>query len=275
MSSEVQVDVTDRVALLTLNRPAQQNAMTPTMADALGGALHRCDLEDAVRAVVITGTPPAFCAGTNLTGRGRKPDPKAVSITVEPAPWRVRKPVIAAVNGHAVGFGLALALQCDLRYVADDAIYGLVQTRRGVLADGYVHWTLPRLIGVARAAELMLTGRSFDGTEAQALGLANLSLSADEVLPTALAVARDIATGTAPLATALSKRLLWAALDMSPDAVGRLEQDLRRHLSQMPDAGEGVAAYLDRRMPDWHDSVTTNWPAGPWDGPQQTGSIGS
>ena len=221
MSSELQVDVSAGVAVLTLNRPAQQNAMTPGMVEALGTALRRCDTEDAIRAVVITGTPPAFCAGADLSSRVGD-----VSATIDPPPWQIRKPVIAAVNGHAVGIGLALALQCDLRYLADDAVYGLNQVRRGVMADGYAHWTLPRLAGMANAADIMLTGRTFDGDEARQMGLANNSLPAGEVLPTALAVAHDLATGSAPLPTALSKRLLWEGLGMTPEAVGRLETDL-------------------------------------------------
>ncbi len=272
MATELQVDVADGVALLTLNRPALQNALTPALSFALGAALRRCDVEDAVRAVVLTGTPPAFCAGTDLSERGKNP---SETVTVAPAPWQIRKPVIAAVNGHAVGTGLALALQCDLRYLADDAVYGLVQARRGVLADGYVHWTLPRLVGLARSAELLLTGRTFDGTEAQALGLANMSLPAAEVLPTAMDVAHDIAAGTAPMSAAISKRLLWASLDMTPDAVGRLETELGRHIAGLPDAAEGVAAYLARRAPNWQGSVTENWPNGPLDGPGGAGSITS
>ncbi|NKY50251.1 enoyl-CoA hydratase/isomerase family protein [Nocardia vermiculata] len=257
MSSELQVDISAGVAVLTLNRPAQQNAMTPAMAEALGAALRRCDTEDAIRAVVLTGTPPAFCAGADLSDRTGD-----VSGMIDPPPWQIRKPVIAAVNGHAVGIGLALALQCDLRYFATDAVYGLNQVRRGVMADGYAHWTLPRLAGMARAADIMLTGRTFDGDEAQHLGLANNSLPAGEVLPTALAVATDLATGSAPLPTALSKRLLWEGLGMGPDAVGRLEADLHGYVGDSADAGEGMAAFRDRRQPRWTGSISAEWPAG-------------
>jgi enoyl-CoA hydratase/carnithine racemase len=260
MSSELQVDVSAGVAVLTLNRPAQQNALTPRMAADLGAALRRCDAEDAIRAVVITGTPPAFCAGADLSSRVGD-----VSGTIDPPPWRVRKPVIAAVNGHAVGIGLALALQCDLRYIARDAVYGLNQVRRAVLADGYAHWTLPRLVGMANAADIMLTGRTFDGEEAKAMGLANGCLHAAEVLPTALAVAQDIAGGSAPLPAALSKRLLWEGLGMSLEAVGRLETELNTYVAKSVDGGEGMAAFRDRRQPRWTGSITDEWPA--WEVP--------
>ncbi|MFF0493215.1 enoyl-CoA hydratase/isomerase family protein [Nocardia sp. NPDC004068] len=256
MSSELHVDVSAGVAVLTLHRPAQQNAFTPTMAAELGAALRRCDTEDAVRAVVVTGTPPAFCAGADLSSRVGD-----VTATIDPAPWRIRKPVIAAVNGHAVGLGLALALQCDLRYLARDAIYGLNQVRRGVLADGYAHWLLPRLAGMANAADILLTGRTFDGDEAKELGLANASLDAAEVLPTALSVAHDIAAGSAPLSAALSKRLLWEGLGMGPDAVAALETELTTYVANSVDAGEGLAAVRDRRAPNWTGRVSADWPA--------------
>ncbi|MFF2086771.1 enoyl-CoA hydratase/isomerase family protein [Nocardia sp. NPDC058176] len=260
MSSELLVDVSAGVAVLTLNRPAQQNAVTPTMAAELSAALRRCDAEDAIRAVVITGTPPAFCAGADLSARAGE-----VSATLDPPPWQVRKPVIAAVNGHAVGIGLALALQCDLRYFARDAVYGLSQVRRGVLADGYAHWTVPRLAGLANAADIMLTGRTFDGDEAKSMGLANASLPAAEVLTTALAVAQDIASGPAPLPVALTKRLLWEGLGMTPAVVGQLESELNAHVAKSVDGGEAMAAFRDRRQPSWTGSISTEWPA--WDAP--------
>jgi enoyl-CoA hydratase/carnithine racemase len=262
MSSELHVDVSAGVAVLTLNRPAQQNAFTPAMAAELGAALRRCDTEDAIRAVVITGTPPAFCAGADLSNRVGE-----VSGTIDPPPWRVRKPVIAAVNGHAVGIGLALALQCDLRYMARDAVYGLNQVRRAVMADGYAHWTLPRLVGMANAADIMLTGRTFDGEEAKAMGLANDCLHAGEVLPTAMAVAHDIAGGSAPLPAGLSKRLLWEGLGMTPEAVGQLESELNDYVSKSVDGGEGMAALRDRRQPRWTGSVSGEWPA--WEVPAE------
>ncbi|WP_336087583.1 enoyl-CoA hydratase/isomerase family protein [Nocardia sp. SSK8] len=258
MSSELLVDVAGGVAVLTLNRPAQQNAVTPTMAAELSAALRRCDTEDAIRAVVITGTAPAFCAGADLSARAGE-----VSATLDPPPWQVRKPVIAAVNGHAVGIGLALALQCDLRYFARDAVYGLSQVRRGVLADGYAHWTVPRLAGLANAADIMLTGRTFDGDEAKSMGLANASLPAGEVLPTAMSVAHDIAEGPAPLPVALSKRLIWESQGMTPAVVGQLESELNAHVAKSVDGGEAMAAFRERRAPHWTGSISGEWPA--WD----------
>ena len=129
--------------------------------------------------------------------------------------------------------------------------YGVVQVRRGVLPDAYSHWTLPRIAGLATAADVLLTGRLFDGREAKELGLASRCLPNDEVLPEALATARSIAEGAAPLSVALSKRLLWESLDLDRSAVGSRETDIHLKLMRLDDAKEGVRAFLDRRAPRW------------------------
>ena len=254
------------MAVITLDRPEQRNAFTGRMGRELSEAYRTCDADDEVRVVVVTGTPPAFCAGADM-GAGDEtfaaPTGAGFSAAgVDPPAWRVRKPVIAAVNGHAVGIGLTLALQCDLRFVAEDAKYGVVQVRRGVLPDAYSHWTLPRIAGMAAAADVLLTGRLFDGREALALGLASRCLPAGEVLPAALEVARDIAVHVAPLSAALSKRLLWGSFAHGPDEVGRLETELHHHVMGTADAREGVAAFLERRDPSWRLRVGTDWPDG-------------
>lgn len=152
----IRFDVVDGVATITLDRPAQRNAFGDGMGDELVDAYRRCDADDDVRAVVLTGTPPAFCAGADLAGGGdtfaAPSDPgRFRARALEMAAWDVRKPVIAAVNGHAIGLGLTLALQCDIRIFATDAVYGVVQARRGVLGDAYSHWTLPRIAGHSAA----------------------------------------------------------------------------------------------------------------------------
>ena len=236
----VRVEVADGVAVLTLDRPEVRNAFSGRMARELGDAYRACDAADDVRAVVLTGTPPAFCAGADMSSGGdtfeRRDDASFSAAGVDPPAWEVRKPVIAAVNGHAVGIGLTLALQCDLRFVAADATYGVVQVRRGVLPDAYSHWTLPRIAGLAAAADVLLTGRLFDGREAKELGLASRCLPDVEVLPEALAVARSIATDVAPLSAALSKRLLWRSLGCTAAEVGELETALHHHVMGRADA---------------------------------------
>ncbi len=142
--------------------------------------------DDAIRVVVLTGTPPAFCAGADLAAGERtftEPGPAFSAAGIDVPAWTLSKPVIAAVNGHAIGLGLTLALQCDIRYFAADAQYGVVQVRRGMVGDAYSHWVLPRLVGLSNAAEILLTGATFDGHRAVALGLGSRVLDADDVCP--------------------------------------------------------------------------------------------
>jgi enoyl-CoA hydratase/carnithine racemase len=174
--------------------------------------------------------------------------------------WDVRKPVIAAINGHAVGIGMTMTLHCDIRIVAAGAKLGIVQNRRGVMPDLRAHWTLPRLVGHARAAELLLTGRTFSGADAAAWGLAVEALPADEVLPRALELAHDIATNVAPVSVAVSKRLLWWDPAPTSEEVDRLETELHRHLMGRPDATEGVMAFMERRDPVWRMRLSEDWP---------------
>jgi enoyl-CoA hydratase/carnithine racemase len=174
--------------------------------------------------------------------------------------WQVRKPVIAAMNGHAVGIGLTLAMQCDIRLVASDAKLAFAHVRRGVLPDAHSHWTVPRTIGWARTAELFLTGRTFTGDDAAAMGLVARALPASEVLDAALALAGDIATNTAPLSVALSKRLLWESRFLDRDAIGQRETAYHHLVMGRPDALEGVMAFLERRPPQWTLAVPRDWP---------------
>jgi len=263
----VLVDVSDGVALLTLHRPAVRNAFGGGMGGELSDAFERCDADDAVRVVVVTGTPPAFCAGADLSSGGdtfgpRAPDSFSAAALSTP-PWKVRKLVIAAVNGHAIGLGFTLTLQCDIRIMAADARYGIVQVRRGVMGDGCSHWTLPRIAGMSAAAEILLTGRVFDGHDMVELGVCRRVLPNAEVLPAALELARDVADNAAPLSVAVSKRLLWDSWDRTLPQVERSESVLHHHLMAHPDAREGVEAYLGHRPPRWRGSPSTEFPDWP------------
>ncbi len=254
----------DGVLVATLNRPETRNAFSGAMGRALGDVYRMADADDDVRVVVITGTPPAFCAGADFSNGSevfeRSDAPAFSANPVDPPAWRIRKPVIAAVNGHAIGIGFTLTLHCDLRFLALEAKYGIVQVRRGVMPDAMSHWTLPRLVGLANATDILLTGRTFTGAEARDLGVASRVLPNDEVLPHALEVAHDMAVNTAPLSVAVSKRLLWGTFSMTPDEVDRAETDLHHHLMGEADAREGVMAFLERREPRWTLSVGGDWP---------------
>ena len=261
----VLVEVADRVAILTLNRPDSLNAFSGDMGTLLTDALRDCDQCEDVRAVIITGAGRAFCAGADFSKGAAVFDGPSdgSSFTSDPleafSPWRVRKPVIAAINGAAVGLGLTMALQCDIRIVADDAKLGIVQNRRGVMPDALSHWTLPRLVGHARAADLLLTGRMFRGTDALEWGMATEAIPAEDVLARAVDLARDIAVNTAPVSVGVSKRLLWRSAPTAEE-ITVLERELHRHLLGRADAKEGVLAFTERRDPQWTLTLARDWP---------------
>ncbi|MGW5107657.1 enoyl-CoA hydratase/isomerase family protein [Nocardia sp. NPDC004123] len=255
--SGVRVEIVDGVGLVTLDRPAKRNAFDGPMGRALGRAYGRLDEDRTVRVIVLTGTPPAFCAGADLSAGAQTfaapEDPGFSASPITPPAFDLRTPVIAAVNGHAIGIGLTLALQADIRVMAAEGKYAIPQVRRGVIPDMMAHWTLPRIGGIAVAADLLLTGRTFDGTEAVSLGLASRCVPADRVLATAMDIASDIATNVAPRSAALSKRLLWDAARTAdtPEVVAARETAVHRQLMGTPDAREGVRAHLERRAPRW------------------------
>jgi enoyl-CoA hydratase/carnithine racemase len=261
---DLRLAIADGVAVVTLDRPADRNAFSGPMARSLAEAYRECDRRDDVRAVILTGAGSGFCVGADMTAGAetfaRREESEFSADPVAFPPWQVRKPVIAAMNGHAVGIGLTLAMQCDIRLVAREAKLAFAHVRRGVLPDAHSHWTVPRTIGWARTAELFLTGRTFTGEEAAAMGLASRALPAAEVLATASEMARDIAINTAPLSVALSKRLLWESRFLDRDEIGRRETAYHHVVMGRPDALEGVMAFLERRPPAWSLAVPRDWP---------------
>ena len=265
---DLRFDLSDGVATITLDRPDEMNTFSGSMGESLGRAFRHCDEEDAVRTVVLTGAGDrAFCAGADLSGGADAFSAQGVSdfsaTPFHPTAFEIRKPVIAAMNGHAIGIGLTLALHCDVRIAASEAKYGVLQVRRGVMPDCCAHWTLPRIIGMERAAYLLLTGRKVSGAEAVELGLALRAVPGPAVLEEATAIARDIAENAAPLSVAITKRLLWQSPGMSPGEVEHAETELHHHLMGGPDAMEGGLAYLERRPARFTRSVSRDWPRWP------------
>ncbi len=264
------VDIADHVATLTLNRPERMNAYTTQMGIELNQALADLDANDDVRAIVVTGAGRAFCAGADLGSGGETFDRDEADVEKDRteasnrprfAPWEIRKPIIAAINGHAVGVGITIPLQYDMRIVAEDAKLGFVFARRGILPELASTWILPRLIGIARACDLMLTGRIFSGREAAELGYANEAVPKDRVLPRAMEIARDIATNVAPVSAALTKRLLWEHLACpTPEQASERETAGLWPLGRSADAKEGVTSFLEKRDPQWSLRVTTDMP---------------
>ncbi|MBV9292232.1 MAG: enoyl-CoA hydratase/isomerase family protein, partial [Frankiales bacterium] len=217
---QIRYDVDDGILTITLHRPDKLNAFTPTMKDELIDAFTRADADDAVRAVVVTGAGRAFCAGADLSGGGDTFDVKRRGGTVDSAPrdggglvslriYEMRKPVIGAINGPAVGVGVTMTLPMDVRLASESAKFGFVFTRRGIVPEAASTWFLPRLVGPSQAIEWLATGRVFDAVEALAGGLVRSTHPADELLPAAYALAREIADDTSAVSVALARQLMW------------------------------------------------------------------
>ncbi len=242
------------VATITLNRPDRMNAISWRMLRELSDAMRTADGDDSVRAVVLTGAGDTFCAGADMGGGEetfRSGEGVSTATPDEMQPWQCRKPVIAAINGHAVGGGLTYPMMCDVRLVAQKAKLGFVFVRRGLIPELGSHTILPAVVGLSNAADLLLTGRIFLGTEAAEMGLASRALPADEVLPAALGMARDIADNASPAAVAMSKSLLWQGLGTDVSSMQQLEEKRFFWAASQPDASEGVTAFLERRPPRW------------------------
>jgi enoyl-CoA hydratase/carnithine racemase len=265
MSDDIGFDLQEGVGLITFNRPEARNTLNAGMMDGLGELYQRCDQDDAVRVVVVTGSGDAFCAGADMSGGGATFDAEGKSMDFSSCPlsfqaWDVRKPVIAACNGHAIGVGLGIALQADLRIFAAEGKYGFLQNRHGVVADFACEFLLPRLVGFERAFELLVRAPRLSGEEAGDWGLASRVVPASEVLDTALAIARDMSLNCSPLVMGLHKRMLWRALDMPLAELIEMDTAALHHSMAKPDAVEGGMAFIERRQPDWKASVNADWP---------------
>lgn len=265
MNEELLFELADGVAVITLNRPEAHNTMTQGMLDGLGEAYRRCDEDDAIRVAVVTGAGKVFCTGADMSAGGNTFDSQAQTVEVDSCPlsmqaWQVRKPVIAACNGHAVGAGMGMAMQADIRVFANEGKYGFLQSRRGVVADFAMEYVLPRIVGFERAFELLVRASRYTGEEALAMGLASRSVPADQVLATALEIAGDIAVNCAPLPVAMHKALLWRGLDLSMTELAALESRALNFTMTTPDAVEGGVAYFERRPARWSGSVSADWP---------------
>lgn len=255
----IEVTVDQAVATITLNRPDQLNAWDWQMHRELRTAYASLDDSDEVRAIVLTGAGRAFCAGAGLVPKGSTFDGSR-----DPAAWDERypgpareaadlmTPVIAAINGAAVGAGITMAVASDISIAAEDAKIGFVFNRRGVIPDADLLWFLARLIGYARAMDLLLTGRIFTGKEAAEVGLVSRAVPRDSLLTTATELARDIAANVAPASAAITKHVARQFLqETDRKAALQPERILFRWAGHQADAREGVEAFLDRRPTRW------------------------
>jgi len=263
--SEIRYEAQDGILTITLDRPARLNAVTSVMIAELVEAFDHADADDAVRAVIVTGAGRAFCAGADLSRGARTFDAAARAAEAGAAPgaphrdggglvslriFDLKKPVIAAINGPAVGFGATVTLPMDVRIASSEARMGFVFSRRGVVPEACSTWFLPRLVGIARAAEWVYSGRVFPAAEALAGGLVSRVVEPERLLPAARELAREFSENTSAMSVALSRQLMWTMLGADhPMAAHRLDSACMEYMGRSPDAREGVSSFLEKRSP--------------------------
>lgn len=281
---QIDYSVADGIATITLNRPEKLNAFTGVMMAEMIDALDRIDADDAVRCVIVTGAGRAFCAGADLSAgaktfdydqRTDRPEKgggaKTLTYDMEEARdgggrltlriFRCLKPVIAAVNGAAVGVGSTMQLPMDIRLASETARFGFVFARRGIVPEAASSYFLPRVVGISQALEWCYSGRVFDAQEALKGGLVKEVVSADRLLARANELAREIADNTAPVSVALTRAMLWRGLGYS-SPMDAHKVDSRAILSRgrSGDAKEGVTSFLEKRQPVYPDRVSGDMP---------------
>jgi len=262
MPETVTYAVADGVATITLNRPDRLNAFNGTMLGELLEAFDATDADDEVRAVIVTGAGRAFCAGADL-GRGGGTFRSTGDVGQGPVPrdtggrlvlriFRSLKPVIAAINGPAVGVGASMTLPMDIRILAEGAKVGFVFAARGIVPDAAASWFLPRVVGINRALEWCLTGRVFSAAEALEGGFVRSVHPAAEIVPVATELAQEIAANVAPVSAVITRQLLWQMLGADhPMVAHRLDSRAIYDTGRMADAAEGVSSFLEKRPARW------------------------
>lgn len=279
--TQILLDVADGVATITLNRPEQLNAFTNTMMRELIEAFDVCDANDEVRAVIVTGAGRGFCAGADLSSGGSTFAKGGSDVTTSSSVPRdggglvalrifeSTKPVIGAINGAAVGVGVTMTLPMDIRLASENAKFGFVFARRGIVPEAASSWFLPRIVGISQAAEWVYTGRLLPATEARDGGLVRSVHAPEDLLPTARAIAAEIAANTAPVSVALSRQMMWRMMGAShPMEAHRVDSRAIAVRGASADAVEGVESFLEKRparfpmrvsdglpevFPDWQD----------------------
>jgi enoyl-CoA hydratase/carnithine racemase len=290
--TEIKYEVADKVATLTLHRPEKLNAFTGVIMAEMIKAFDMADADDNVRAVVVTGAGRGFCAGADLSAgaktfdyaaRGDRPEKAGVPEKNGQPDWshegvrdgggRVTlrifeclKPVIGAINGPAVGIGVTMQLPMDVRIASENARFGFVFARRGIVPEACSSWFLPRLVGISQAMEWCATGRVFDAQEAARGGLVSKVVKHEDLLPTAYALAREIADNTAPVSVALTRQMMWRMLGADHPMEGhKIDSRAIYARGRQGDAKEGVVSFLEKRPAAFPDKVSKDMPAFyPW-----------
>jgi enoyl-CoA hydratase/carnithine racemase len=268
---QIAFDVQDHVLTITLDRPEQLNAFTGRMMHEMIDAFDRADADDNIRAVIVTGRGRGFCAGADLSAgpttfdhSGEQADISTYRDGGGQLTLRIfesKKPVIAAINGPAVGVGITMTLAMDIRLASQQARMGFVFARRGIVPEACSTWFLPRVVGIAQATEWVFSGRVFPAEEALAGGLVRSVHPPDELLPAARAIAADIAQNTSGVSVALSRQMLWRGLVVDhPMQAHMADSRGILALGQSADVREGVAAFLEKRPPRFTMSVSKELP---------------
>jgi len=277
----IRYEVADGIATITLSRPEKMNALTSQMRIELIDAFDRVDADDAVRCVVMTGDGRAYCAGADISGGSKgfvgtregnliNPD-GSFNYSDDSARdgggrltlriFQLLKPIIAAINGAAVGVGVTMTLPMDIRLASEKARFGFVFSRRGIIPEAASSYFLPRVVGVSQALEWCYSGRVFDAMEAHAGGLVKAVYPEEELLPAAYALAREIADNAAPVSVALTRQMLWRGLGFShPMEAHRVDSRGVLARSASADAKEGVTSFMEKRAPSFPNRVSTDMP---------------
>ena len=277
---DIAVEVADRIMTITFDRPDRLNAFTVPMQRSLCAALDEADSDSEVRAVVVTGRGRGFCAGADLgsggdtfdigsgspaTGSGdlaraHRDEGGLVTLRL----FECTKPVIAAINGPAVGVGVTMTLAMDIRLASEAARFGFVFARRGIVPEACSSWFLPRVVGISTALEWTMTGRVFDAQEAFDRGLVRSVHAPDELLPAAYELAAEIASTTSAVSIAMTRQMLWRMLgEPHPMSAHRVDSNGIAKLGRSADAREGVVSFLEKRPPAFTDRVPDDLPS-PW-----------
>lgn len=278
----ISYDVEDGIATLTLNRPDKLNAFTREMLDEMVDVFDRCDGDDRVRCIIVTGAGRAFCAGADLSSGGNTFDADdrddrhsglqrdgggLLTLRI----FELTKPIIAAVNGPAVGVGVTMTLPMDIRLAADSARFGFVFARRGIVPEACSSYFLPRVVGVNRALEWCYSGRVFPAAEALEGGLVRSVHEGEALLPAARAIAREIADNTSAVSVALIRQMMWRMLGADhPMEAHEIDSRGIYYLGRSADAREGVEAFLEKRAARFPGKVSEDLPEFiPWWEPRE------
>lgn len=265
--SVIKYEIADRVLTITLNRPEKLNAFADGMGVELMDALNRADEDDDVRAIIVTGAGRGFCAGADLSGKPfdyadtpiEKHRDGGGLLTLRI--YDMKKPMIAAINGPAVGVGVTMTLPMDIRLASESARFGLVFAKRGIVPEACSSWFLPRIVGISQAAEWAFTGRIFDAQEALAGRLVSRVLAPDALLPTARQIALEIAENTSAISVSLTRQMLWKMLGADhPMEAHKIDSKGVYCLGQGADAREGVTSFKEKRKPDFKMKPSTDMP---------------